>query len=232
MAVLVRTNGQLVGFEAAFRAAGVPFQLRGERFFNRPEIRARAGRVRGDRHPPPVAEGEPRRSRPSSPAPGRGRSTSSPTRCRPARRPASATARCSRCSRSAASSRSPTPKPDRGVPRRGGPPDRRRGRGHDRLGWSSSPTTAPRASSGTPSSSRARGRDPADPPGQRARRDRGGAPAPLRRDHPRPGPPVALVGPPAGRPVDRSAALAVPARGPAVAGPFSRGRGRSGPAGP
>lgn len=39
LAVLVRTNGQLVGFEAAFRAAGVPFQLRGERFFGRPEIR-------------------------------------------------------------------------------------------------------------------------------------------------------------------------------------------------
>jgi DNA helicase-2/ATP-dependent DNA helicase PcrA len=39
VAVLVRTNGQLVGFEAAFRAAGVPFQLRGERFFGRPEIR-------------------------------------------------------------------------------------------------------------------------------------------------------------------------------------------------
>ncbi|HSS36356.1 MAG TPA: ATP-dependent DNA helicase UvrD2 [Patescibacteria group bacterium] len=58
MAVLVRTNGQLVGFEAAFRAAGVPFQLRGERFFNRPEIRRALAAVRGDRHPPPIAEGE------------------------------------------------------------------------------------------------------------------------------------------------------------------------------
>ena len=56
MAVLVRTNGQLVGFEAAFRAAGVPFQLRGERFFNRPEIRRALAAVRGDRHRPADTE--------------------------------------------------------------------------------------------------------------------------------------------------------------------------------
>ena len=49
VAVLVRTNGQLVGFEAAFRAAGVPFQLRGERFFARPEIRRAVGAVRSTR---------------------------------------------------------------------------------------------------------------------------------------------------------------------------------------
>jgi ATP-dependent DNA helicase UvrD/PcrA len=49
LAVLVRTNGQLVGFEAAFRAAGVPFQLRGERFFGRPEIRRAITAVRSSR---------------------------------------------------------------------------------------------------------------------------------------------------------------------------------------
>lgn len=51
LAVLVRTNGQLVGFEAAFRAAGVPFQLRGERFFGRPEIRRAITAARSIRRP-------------------------------------------------------------------------------------------------------------------------------------------------------------------------------------
>ncbi len=50
IAVLVRTNGQMVGFEAAFRAAGIPFQLRGERFFERPEIRRAIGAARSIRH--------------------------------------------------------------------------------------------------------------------------------------------------------------------------------------
>ncbi len=44
MAVLVRTNAQLPAFEAAFGAAGIPFHVRGERFFARPEVR-RATRV-------------------------------------------------------------------------------------------------------------------------------------------------------------------------------------------
>jgi ATP-dependent DNA helicase UvrD/PcrA len=46
IAVVVRTNGQLVGFEAALRTAGVPFQLRGERFFARPEVRRAVAAVR------------------------------------------------------------------------------------------------------------------------------------------------------------------------------------------
>jgi DNA helicase-2/ATP-dependent DNA helicase PcrA len=49
VAVLVRTNGQLVAFEAALRAAGVPFQLRGERFFGRPEIRRAIAAARSAR---------------------------------------------------------------------------------------------------------------------------------------------------------------------------------------
>ncbi len=55
IAVLVRTNAQLVGLEAAFRAAGVPFQLRGERFFARPEIRRAIAAVRSSRSAPKVA---------------------------------------------------------------------------------------------------------------------------------------------------------------------------------
>ncbi len=46
MAVLVRTNAQLPGFEEAFGRAGIPFHVRGERFFGRPEVR-RAMRVAG-----------------------------------------------------------------------------------------------------------------------------------------------------------------------------------------
>ncbi len=49
IAVLVRTNAQLLGFESAFRSAGVPFQLRGERFFGRPEIRRAVTAVRSTR---------------------------------------------------------------------------------------------------------------------------------------------------------------------------------------
>jgi DNA helicase-2/ATP-dependent DNA helicase PcrA len=44
MAVLVRTNAQLPALEAGLGAAGIPFHVRGERFFARPEIR-RALRV-------------------------------------------------------------------------------------------------------------------------------------------------------------------------------------------
>ena len=54
MAILVRTNGQLPAIEAALGAAGIPFHLRGERFFARPEVRramrvvATLGRVAND----------------------------------------------------------------------------------------------------------------------------------------------------------------------------------------
>lgn len=39
VAILVRTNAQLLPFELALRAAGIPYRLRGRRFFDRPEIR-------------------------------------------------------------------------------------------------------------------------------------------------------------------------------------------------
>ena len=44
MAILVRTNAQLPAVEEALGAAGIPFHVRGERFFARPEVR-RAVRV-------------------------------------------------------------------------------------------------------------------------------------------------------------------------------------------
>jgi DNA helicase-2/ATP-dependent DNA helicase PcrA len=46
MAILVRTNAQLPAIESALGAAGIPFHVRGERFFARPEVR-RAMRVAG-----------------------------------------------------------------------------------------------------------------------------------------------------------------------------------------
>jgi DNA helicase-2/ATP-dependent DNA helicase PcrA len=46
MAVLVRTNAQLPAIERALGAAGIPFHVRGERFFSRPEVR-RAMRIAG-----------------------------------------------------------------------------------------------------------------------------------------------------------------------------------------
>ncbi len=40
IAILVRTNAQLVAFEAALTGAGIPFTVRGLRFFARPDVRA------------------------------------------------------------------------------------------------------------------------------------------------------------------------------------------------
>jgi DNA helicase-2/ATP-dependent DNA helicase PcrA len=46
IAVLVRTNAQLPAFEEALGRGGIPFHVRGERFFSRPEVR-RAMRIAG-----------------------------------------------------------------------------------------------------------------------------------------------------------------------------------------
>ena len=247
IAVLVRTNGQLVGFEAAFRAAGVPFQVRGERFFAarrsdvdravaldrgpRPSrrIRCRSGASRGD--------GEralEERTTDSSRGTWARALDFQPDEVPAARRPASATARCSRCSRSAASSRSADPAADTEaflaeVGRRTAA-EAEGTTGSGRGAPDLPPGQGPRVGRRLPP--RARGGDPADPPGQRARRDRGGAPAPLRRDHPRPGPPVALLraGSGDGSSTDRRRSrfllevMPSPARS-------SRDRGRSRPAG-
>jgi DNA helicase-2/ATP-dependent DNA helicase PcrA len=55
MAVLVRLNAQLPPVEDALRAAEVPFRVRGQRFFERPEIREAVGLLR---RRPPDATGE------------------------------------------------------------------------------------------------------------------------------------------------------------------------------
>jgi DNA helicase-2/ATP-dependent DNA helicase PcrA len=46
VAILVRTNAQLLSIESALTAAGVPFTVRGQRFFARPEVRAARQAVR------------------------------------------------------------------------------------------------------------------------------------------------------------------------------------------
>lgn len=48
IAILVRTNAQLVAFEAALTAAEIPFTVRGVRFFARPDVRAAIRALRTD----------------------------------------------------------------------------------------------------------------------------------------------------------------------------------------
>ena len=48
IAILVRTNAQLVPLEAALTGAGIPFTVRGVRFFVRPDVRAARAALRTD----------------------------------------------------------------------------------------------------------------------------------------------------------------------------------------
>ena len=48
IAILVRTNAQLVPLEAALTGAGIPFTVRGVRFFARPDVRAARAALRTD----------------------------------------------------------------------------------------------------------------------------------------------------------------------------------------
>jgi DNA helicase II / ATP-dependent DNA helicase PcrA len=48
IAILVRTNAQLVGFEASLTAAEIAFTVRGVRFFARPDVRAARSALRSD----------------------------------------------------------------------------------------------------------------------------------------------------------------------------------------
>ncbi len=48
IAILVRTNAQLVAFEAALTGAEIPFTVRGVRFFARPDVRAARAALRAD----------------------------------------------------------------------------------------------------------------------------------------------------------------------------------------
>ena len=190
MAVLVRTNAQLPAIESAMGAAGIPFHVRGERFFARPEVR-RAIRVADGARP-----GRERR-------PAR-RAARGGLRAR-ARRPARRGPR-GRDRRRAPWRRRDPPRAGRGarpdrchggrrrVPRGDRPPDRDRGR------WRGGRRRAPDLSPGEGSRvgrrlpPRTRGRDAADPPGEGAGRAGRGAAAALRRDHQGATVPVAVVG--------------------------------------
>ena len=208
MAVLVRTNAQLPAVEAALGAAGIPFHVRGERFFARPEVR-RADRRRADARPAArTRRGRGRRAvgtMRSLPSTAGTRLSFQAGRClragprRPARHsPASRGRSRTPCRRASPCSSSPriscarirTPGSTRSsaeIERRteieaGGRRDR--GRAADLP-----PGQGPRVGRRLPP--RARGRHAADPPGDRTGRAGRGAAAPLRRDHP--GAPIPLV---------------------------------------
>ena len=78
MAILVRTNAQLPALEDALGRAGIPFHVRGERFFARPEVRRavrvaagldqRARRRAADAGPLPAPAGRRLRARARRPA--------------------------------------------------------------------------------------------------------------------------------------------------------------------
>ena len=87
IAVLVRMNAQLVPMEEAFTRAGLAYQVRGERFYERPEVRAALG-LRPRRELTARGPGAARRDR--------GRWPSSATRrARPPRAPRRASAQAS-----------------------------------------------------------------------------------------------------------------------------------------
>ena len=92
IAILVRTNAQLVPFEAALTGAGIPFTVRGMRFFARPDVRAARAALqdRCDRPPlahrrDPVAQRSSASTRPPPPAraPRRAIGTRRWARCSP-----------------------------------------------------------------------------------------------------------------------------------------------------
>ena len=190
MAILVRTNAQLPAIEAALGAAGIPFHVRGERFFARPEVR-RAMRVAGTlgaRRERGTAGGQAvgrvrarARRAPRHGPRGRGRRRT-PWRGRHAAR-----TRRGPGQDGSGGGRA-------GVPRRGRAADRGRGRrdGDRRRAADLPPGQGPRVGRGLPA--RARGGHAADPPVDRARRAGRGATPALRRDHPGAALPVAVVG--------------------------------------
>ena len=210
----------------ALGAAGIPFHVRGERFFARPEVR-RAMRVAGalarvESEEPLVA----RLSAAFERELGVRRDTVPEGEAA-----ANATARSSR------SSSWPRTWPGRirrrtwrrSSPRSSGGPRSRPAGGDRRRTPDLPPRQGPRVGRGLPA--RARGRHAADPPVDRARRAGRGATPALRRDHPGAALPVAVVGhdPDGGVGTRRPAQpLALPRRTRAAVGPPARG-GRDAP---
>ena len=161
MAILVRTNAQLPALEAGLGAAGIPFHVRGERFFARPEVR-RALRVAATPGPavgraPRRGGAEPRRRPPGAARRGvRAGARRPPGRDVPdgdaARERHAAVVTLLELAEDLAAADPDSGRRQRSSPRSSGGPTRSRaGRS---TASSCSPTTAPRASSGTPSSCR------------------------------------------------------------------------------
>ena len=109
IAVLVRMNAQLAPIEAALTRAGIPYQVRGVRFFDRPEVRgadrSRAARARPMRTRRRALAGAIRAAAgPTS----SGYERRAPVRAGPATRRASGRPRSTRCSASSTTASAPT----------------------------------------------------------------------------------------------------------------------------
>ena len=189
-AILVRTNAQLVPFEAALTAAEIPFTVRGVRFFERRDVRAARAALRdaGEGRLSHVVaaawrtelgfdEGDP--PGPASGAEARDRHAALSTLLGLAR-----------CAGGGAAGRH-----RRGLP--GGPRPPRRGRGRCRRrrrhALDAPPRQGPRVGRRLPA--RSGGGHAADPPVRlRPGNARRGATPALRRHHPRPAAPRAVMG--------------------------------------
>ena len=182
IAILFRINAQSEAFEEALSARGIPYVVRGAaRFFDRPEVREAVTRLRGA-----ARSGGGRRvsSRPCAPrSPGMGWTAEAPDRARPDPRPLGVLAGAGRPGDRV---RQAARRHARRLRRRPRPPRRRAARpGRRRRHPGHLPRRqGPGVGLGLPL--RPPGRHPADHLRRDPGRDRGGAPAPLRRHDPRP----------------------------------------------
>ena len=188
IAILVRTNAQLVGFEAALTGAEIAFTVRGVRFFARPDVRAARAALRGG------AEGRLTAIVVDRWRKELGFDESQPPgiRCRGARPPRGAldVARDGAIARGGAAGRHRCRLPRRARPSRRGRVGSRRRRRHP---LDAASRQGPRVGRRLPAAAR-RGNAPHPPVLLRRRCARRGAPPALRRHHPRAPPPRAVVG--------------------------------------
>ncbi len=194
MAILVRTNAQLVGWESALTAAGIGFTIRGLRFFARPDVRAARATLRAGTSGTParVAATTWRRELGFDEADPPGGASGAEARDRHAA--------LSTLLAMARELQRERPERERGrLPGRPGATRRRRGGGrrHRRHALHPAPRQGPGVGRRLPAISR--GGHPADPPGQRRRRAGRGAAPPVCRDHARSSPSRPVVGRAAGR---------------------------------